>query len=264
MKIKTNINGDEVIDNFIKNDKRIPTRGYILLSLLILGIIFSVYRISRQDRVLSFLISKREVIAGEYRTAKQEFEQAKQRYDDLSIQSKAVNDLLTNYQEGKDITLETAKKVLEENYKVSFVPSGNRTNFIKNNAGQGYEDSARDFVDVGMAYKIDPDMLVCIAWADTRLGQNLKTRWNVGNVGNTDSGKTATYPSRYAGIEAIAKYALNGKYLKNKTMIKELTPAEGMPPPHYASSPVNWQRNVLSCLSDIKEKEIKSDYQFRL
>ncbi len=48
--------------------------------------------------------------------------------------------------------------------------------------------------------KIDPSFMMCIGLAETGLGRNLKTAYNIGNIGNTDSGATSTFISPRDGI----------------------------------------------------------------
>ena len=68
------------------------------------------------------------------------------------------------------------------------------------------------WIDTGSRRGIKPEVLVCIAWADSDLGAMLKSRNNIGNVGNNDRGMIVEYESMNAGIEAIGR-VLNNQYL---------------------------------------------------
>ena len=51
------------------------------------------------------------------------------------------------------------------------------------------------WVDVALDAEIDPSFLMCVGLAETTLGNYLKTRYNVGNVGNNDSGDVVYFDS---------------------------------------------------------------------
>lgn len=51
------------------------------------------------------------------------------------------------------------------------------------------------WVDTALDAKIDPSFMMCIGLAETTLGNHLKTAYNIGNIGNTDSGSTYTFSS---------------------------------------------------------------------
>lgn len=59
---------------------------------------------------------------------------------------------------------------------------------------------------------IDPSFTMCLGLAETGLGKHLKTGYNVGNVGNTDSGSTYQFANAREGIYWIVK-TLNNKFL---------------------------------------------------
>lgn len=106
---------------------------------------------------------------------------------------------------------------------------------------------------------------MCIAWADTHLGYATKTDNNIGNVGNTDSGKTRTPATLEQWIAAIF-WTLNGRYLWTKQTIWDLSYAGDCKikcDKVYATSNSNRQTNVLNCLSNIHMEQITSDFEFR-
>ena len=115
---------------------------------------------------------------------------------------------------------------------------------------------------IARIHKIYPETLICIAYADSSLGKYLKTKNNIGNVFNTDSGQTKSFEYIEQGIDAIGRYALNGSMLKHKSYISELSPAHWKPWPYYATSPENWDINVMNCLGMIYDKDLK-DFYFR-
>lgn len=153
-----------------------------------------------------------------------------------------------------------------------YVPSGNRTTFLQNNASDALKDKSSVFEEIGLAYGVDPDLMVCIAFADSGLGKQLRTDYNYGNVGNTSS-SSKSFNTVYGGIEAMAQ-ALTNSYLGSYTMIGELSnggrtalglPACGVDGAYcYATSISNHNTNVISCMEDIKQIDIDETYNFRL
>jgi len=78
------------------------------------------------------------------------------------------------------------------------------------------------WVEESLAANLDPSFLMCIGLAETRLGHTLKTPYNVGNVGNTDSGGTYQFSSPGEGIHWMTK-TLNNKYLWEYTHLSQLS-----------------------------------------
>lgn len=78
------------------------------------------------------------------------------------------------------------------------------------------------WVNTALEAKIDPSFMMCIGLAETTLGNHLKTAYNIGNVGNTDSGDTITFASPQEGIRAMAK-TFNNRYLGKYQKISELS-----------------------------------------
>lgn len=93
---------------------------------------------------------------------------------------------------------------------------------------------------------------------------------------NKDDGSTMTFESLEHGFKALGDLALNGRFLSKKTTLAHLTPNHKLS--HcstnpqsdsackyvYASSPENWWNNVVSCLSNIYDKQIDMNFKFRL
>lgn len=127
---------------------------------------------------------------------------------------------------------------------------------------EGY--GATLFRKVGDRYGIKPEVLVCIAKADTSLGKHLLTPYNIGNVGNNDRGNKRGFTSIGAGIDAMGK-VLSNKYLGHKQSLGSLTPYGGGNSPFYATSPTgNWYNNVRNCLAEITQDEnVGPDFKIR-
>lgn len=126
-----------------------------------------------------------------------------------------------------------------------------------------WHDNYEVWQTVARIYRVYPELMICIAYADTSLGRFLKTASNIGNIWNTDSGKTQSFHNIEAGINAIGK-TLNNRYLGDYTLIGQLSPYGNMNgSPFYATSNENWGINVLNCLWMIHDKQINNDWNFR-
>ena len=110
---------------------------------------------------------------------------------------------------------------------------------------------------------IKPEVLVCIAKADSSLGRELKSKNNIGNVGNNDRWNTVNYATPIQWIEAMGK-VLNNKYLWYKQSIGSLSVWWGWDSPVYATSFFNWNMNVINCLGMIHNKKIDENFMFRI
>lgn len=112
-------------------------------------------------------------------------------------------------------------------------------------------------------YKIKKELIICIAWADSHLWRRLKSKNNIGNVGNNDRGQTIHYTTINDWIEAIYR-TLNNKYLWHKQTVWSLSPWGWWSKPFYATSPENWRNNVWNCLNTILDPTINEERNFRL
>ncbi len=119
------------------------------------------------------------------------------------------------------------------------------------------------WVDTALKANIDPSFLMCIGLSESTLGHHLKTRYNVGNVGNTDSGGVYYFDSPAEGVEWMGK-TFNNKYLGQYTTIDQLSRWGNNSGPIYASSSSNWHNNTVKCLSALKGTFVADDFQFRL
>ena len=119
---------------------------------------------------------------------------------------------------------------------------------------QGSPLSGRDFYEVGLAYKLDPDFLIAVAKAETQLG-TVKQRgstYNIGSVCSHDSTNTTCQATSYRqGIEMIAQ-TVNNNLLGRYTHVSQFSRAGNCCGPIYASSPSNWHRNVTTTMNALK------------
>lgn len=118
-----------------------------------------------------------------------------------------------------------------------------------------WEDAVKDT-------NIDRDVVICIAFAESTLGNYLSTSNNIWNVGNDDSGNRISFSSALVGARAIAN-TLNNQHLWHYHTIRQLSRFGNKDGKIYASSPINWQSNVTKCLSQIKGFYVPEDYPFR-
>ena len=111
--------------------------------------------------------------------------------------------------------------------------------------------------------EIDRDVVICIAFAESTLGRYLTTANNIWNVWNDDRWNRVSFSSALAWARSIPD-TLNNYYLWNYHTISQLSRYGNVDGKIYASSPINWQRNVTKCLSQIKWYYVPEDYPFRI
>lgn len=119
------------------------------------------------------------------------------------------------------------------------------------------------WVNTALDAHIDPSFLMCVALAETTLGNHLKTAYNVGNIGNTDDGSTYAFASAQEGITWMAQ-TLDNKFLSKYTKVSELSRWGNDKGSIYASSNSNWHNNIIRCMSALKGRFVEDDYKFRL
>lgn len=127
---------------------------------------------------------------------------------------------------------------------------------------------------LGEKYEIDYTLPICIAWADSHLGKALKSKNNIGNVGNNDRGDVVHYDTLEKGIGAIFR-TLNNKYLSGNAVLWELSwegrkllnlvdcKSTKSDEKCYATSIGVWNTNVSNCLSVIHNDTIDERYNYR-
>ena len=122
---------------------------------------------------------------------------------------------------------------------------------------------------------IKPEVAVCIAFADTSLWKAMKTKNNIGNVWNNDRWDKVHLSSIYVWITAIYQ-TLNNKYLSKydtlgmlsqwgRTALRAKWCGEKWEQ-CYATSPDNWNNNIINCLNLIhwhEDKKIDENFLFR-
>ncbi len=119
------------------------------------------------------------------------------------------------------------------------------------------------WVDTALDAHIDPSFMICIGLAETTLGNHLKTPYNIGNIGNTDSGSTYSFASPAEWLEWMTA-TFNNKYLGKYTHLSELSRWGNPNWAIYASSNSNWHNNTIRCLSALKGEFVKDDFEFRI
>ena len=118
------------------------------------------------------------------------------------------------------------------------------------------------WVEESIAGKVDPSFTMCLGLAETSLGNHLKSAYNIGNVGNDDSGNVYEFDSPRTGVYWIIK-TLNNAFLKKYRSIDQLSRYGNKDGSIYASSERNWHNNVVRCLSALKGRFVEDDFRFR-
>jgi len=109
---------------------------------------------------------------------------------------------------------------------------------------------------------IEYPVLICIAKADSSLGRELKSKNNIWNVWNNDRWDTVEYSDIGVWIDAMWK-VLNNKNLKYKQTIWSLSLWGWGSAPFYATSPKNWNINVLNCLKLLYNEPVNENFNIR-
>lgn len=152
-------------------------------------------------------------------------------------------------------------------YKIRFALKGEteeeRQKYLLNTYATQPFKNWNMWIDSAMSAKVDPSFMMCIGLAETTLGNHLKTPYNIGNIGNTDSGDTISFSSPQEGLAWMAK-TFNNKYLGKYTKVSELSRWGNTSGPIYASSSSNWHDNTIRCLSALKGRFVEDDYEFRI
>lgn len=119
------------------------------------------------------------------------------------------------------------------------------------------------WVEESVDASIDPSFLMCIWLAESWLGRNLKTSYNVWNIWNTDSGSTWEFPNARSWVYRMAK-TLNNQFLGGYNEMSKLSRYGNKTGAIYASSPINWHNNMVKCLQALKWEHIPDNFNFRL
>lgn len=131
---------------------------------------------------------------------------------------------------------------------------------------KGSPISGQDVWTASQETRIKGEVLICITGAETNFGKVAQrgSRTNVGSVGSWDATNTTFHaPSVLDGLRMIGK-TLNNNLLGKKTAIGQLSRKSEPYGPVYAESTENWERNVLSCLTEMTGQPQNNQFQFRL
>lgn len=125
-----------------------------------------------------------------------------------------------------DLILSSSSGSLIHESRQGFIIQGDTTDdrqkyLLSTYAAPSFQDWD-SWVQEAIEAKLQPSFLMCVALAETSLGYHLKTAYNVGNVGNTDSGDVMYFSSASEGIRAMTK-TFNNKYLGKYTKLSELS-----------------------------------------
>jgi len=174
------------------------------------------------------------------------FDLTKLQYDSIEgkYQYKFVEDLKTRY--GNKTNISKYSKFL-----IAGSDEIERQKYLLANYASPSFSNHDVWTEEAVGGKIDPSFLMCVGLAESGLGNHLKTGFNVGNIGNTDSGGTYEFISARQGIYWMTK-TLNNKFLGKYTTIDQLSRYGNKKGSIYASSSSNWHNNVVRCLSALK------------
>ena len=181
-----------------------------------------------------------------------------------------------------DLSVIENKDIIPEEYNIKYLNDKYARTIdiseVKFASGDTVDDRAESFLNEYWvwAYKqlafwedavantqIDRDVVICIAFAESTLGRYLTTENNIWNVWNDDRWNRVSFSSALAWARSIAD-TLNNIHLWDYHTISQLSRYGNVDGKIYASSPINWQRNVTKCLSQIKWYYVPEDYPFRI
>ena len=120
---------------------------------------------------------------------------------------------------------------------------------------------------------IKPEFAVCLSQSETWVGKHTKSSNNLRNCHNNDRGNTKSYDGLLTAFKDLWDSCLNWRYLSKKKNLHHLysnSPDSVCSKPNsdpsckyvYASSSFA-NRNILNCVSNIHNKQIDMDFQFR-
>jgi hypothetical protein len=116
------------------------------------------------------------------------------RYLDVTGLSYKSLDVKYRYKYIEDLRMKYGNQVNLAKFQNTFIIKGNtemerQKNLLEKYASSNFNDW-NIWVEESISGNIDPSFTMCVGLAETGLGKHLKTGYNVGNVGNTDSGST--------------------------------------------------------------------------
>jgi len=145
-------------------------------------------------------------------------------------------------------------------YSLSLSHRQRQINFLKRAAWPF--QNVNLWIKAGKIYWIDPDVAICIGYAESWLWTNITTKNNIWNVWNNDRWDRVGLQSPQSGVNSIY-YTLNNKYLSKYHTIYSLSRYGNKEHHIYSSSTYNWYKNVVKCLSKIKWYPVDEYYPFR-
>lgn len=186
----------------------------------------------------------------------------------LDVTKLKFDDLPTKYRYKyvEDLKLKYWNKINMDRFErffISWDTEIDRQKYLLENYASSDFDNWNVWVEEAVSGNIDPSFLMCVWLAETWLGKHLKTWYNVGNIGNTDSWWTYQFDSPREWIYWMVK-TLNNRYLRKYNSIDMLSRWWNKDWSIYASSSRNWHNNVVKCLSSLKWRFIEDDYKFRV
>lgn len=172
-------------------------------------------------------------------------------------QDKFINDFIAGSGTGADLS----------KYERKFIIRGetekDRQQFLLKTYATPDFQSWDMWVDTALEGGVDPSFMMCIGLAETTLGNRLKTAYNIGNIGNTDSGSTYSFTSPQEWLYWMTA-TFNNRFLGKYTKLSELSRWGNPDGAIYASSNSNWHNNTVRCLSALKWRFVEDNFQFRL
>ena len=172
-------------------------------------------------------------------------------------QDKFIADFVENYGAGAD----TSK--YERKFILRWDTEEERQRFLLKTYATPDFRSWDMWVDTALEWGVDPSFMMCIGLAESTLGNRLKTSYNIGNIGNTDSGSTYSFTSAQEWLYWMT-HTFNNRFLGKYTKLSELSRWGNPNGAIYASSNSNWHNNTVRCLSALKWRFVEDDFEFRV
>lgn len=172
-------------------------------------------------------------------------------------QEKFINDIVARVWSKADLS------PYERKFRMEGKTEEERQKYLLNTYASSDFKNWDTWVDISLESKIDPSFLMCVWLAETTLWNYLKTRNNIGNVGNTDGGDVVSFESPREWIYWMAA-TFNNKFLWSYDSVSELSRWGNSSWYIYASSNANWHNNIIRCLSALKGRFVEDNYKFRI
>ena len=158
-------------------------------------------------------------------------------------------------------------------FKLKWDTEIERQKYLINTYATTAFDDWQMWVDESLEWNIDPSFVMCIWLAETTLGVNLASPYNVWNVWNNDRWDRKHLKNARSWIYLIVS-TLNNKYFSRYSHVDEMSWAwrriSELPSCKekwtycYATDTKNWHKNIIKCMSHLKWTYVPDDYNFRL